>query len=133
MFLAISHALTRWRQISAFLLNPSRSERNSIVPDKVSLAPQAKDLVAELNIFLGAFINEQSQKHQKCHLQDVILECARFGYVVLSQPAEMGWIFDPGNDDAEELVVCPGLEKVSDSQGVGCAPEVICPPEVHRV
>ncbi|ROW09572.1 hypothetical protein VMCG_02512 [Cytospora schulzeri] len=106
---AISHALTRWRQICAFLLNPSRSERSSIVPDESSLAPQARDLVAAMNNFLGAFVDEQSKYHQESHLQDVVLECARFGYMILSQPAEMEWRFDTGN--AEELVLCPGLEK----------------------
>lgn len=130
-FLAISHALTRWRQISAFLLNPSRSERGPIVPDESSLAPQARDLVAAMNRFLGAFVDEQARYHQECHLQDVALECARFGYMILSQPAELEWRFETGN--AEEFVLCPGLEKVSDSRGVGCTPEVICPPEVHRV
>lgn len=128
---AISHALTRWRQISAFLLNPNRSERGSIVPDESSLAPQARELVAAMNGFLGAFVDEQNKSHQESHLQDVVLECARFGYTILSQPAETEWRFDTGN--AEELVLCPGLEKVSDSQGLRCSPEVICPPEVHRV
>lgn len=128
---AISHALTRWRQISAFLLNPNRSERGSIVPDESSLVPQASELVAAMNGFLGAFVDEQNKSHQESHLQDVVLECARFGYTILSQPAETEWRFDTGN--AEELVLCPGLEKVSDSQGLRCSPEVICPPEVHRV
>lgn len=84
-----------------------------------------------MNGFLGAFVDEKAKDDQESHLQDVALECARFGYMILSQPAEMVWRFETGN--AEELVLCPGLEKVSDSHGVWCAPEVICPPEVHRV
>ncbi|KUI68785.1 hypothetical protein VM1G_04425 [Cytospora mali] len=127
---AISQALTRWRQMVAFLLNPNRSERGSIIPDESSLAPQARDLVVAMKSFLGAFVEEE-KSGQECHLQDVVLECARFGYMVLSQPADLEWKFETGH--TEDLVVCPGLEKVSDSQGIGCKAEVICPPEVYRV
>lgn len=80
---------------------------------------------------LGAFVDKEAKYNQESHLQDVVLECAKFGYIVLSQPAELEWKLDTG--DAEELVLCPGLEKVSDNQGAKCKAEVICPPEVYRV
>ncbi|KUI56838.1 hypothetical protein VP1G_04211 [Cytospora mali] len=76
------------------------SPEGSIIPDESSLAPQARDLVAAMKSFLGPFVEEKSG--QECHLQDVVLECARFGYMVLSQPADLEWKFETGN--TEDLV-----------------------------
>lgn len=128
---AISAALTRWRQITAFLLNPSRSERGVIVPEEESLEPRARQLVAEMNTFLGAFIDGKNRQHQQDHLLDVVLECAKFGYSIFSQPADFIWQFGTGG--GMDIVVCPGLEKVSDSHGIRCQPEMTITPEVHRV
>lgn len=102
-----------------------------MVPDESSLAPQARGLVVALSSFLGVFVEEQDQPDQESHLQAVALECAKLGYMVFSQPEDLAWKFD--TNGADEIVLCPGLEKVSDFQGVICRPEVICPPEVHRV
>lgn len=84
-----------------------------------------------MNSFLEACVEERSVYFQESHLHDVVLECAKLGYMILSHPEDLAWKFDSGI--ADKLVLCPGLEKVSDSQGVGCRPEVICPPVVHRV
>ncbi|KAL1874490.1 hypothetical protein Daus18300_003509 [Diaporthe australafricana] len=128
---AISVALTRWRQITAFLLNPRRSERGAFIPEDASLEPQAAQLVVEMDKFLGDFVDEKNREHQKHHLQDVVVECARFGYAIFSQPADFTWKFGAGA--GSDIVVCPGMEKVSDSQGVRCQPEMMISPEVHRV
>lgn len=128
---AISVALTRWRQITAFLLNPSRSERGVIVPEEAALEPQVRQLVTEMNRFLGAFIDDKNRQHEEDHLQDVVLECAKLGYSIFSQPADFTWDF--GSEGGRDIVLCPGLVKVSDSQGVRCQPEMTIPPEVHRV
>lgn len=84
-----------------------------------------------MNKFLGDFIDEKNCQHQKHHLQDVVVECAKFGHAIFSQPADFTWKFvaDGGGD----IVVCPGMEKVSDSQGVRCQPEMTISPEVRRV
>lgn len=128
---AISVALTRWRQITAFLLNPGRSERGAMVPEETSLEPQVRQLVTEVNKFLGAFVADKNRQHQEDHLQDVVLECAKLGYAIFSQPAEFTWDF--GSEGGRDIVLCPGLVKVSDSHGVRCQPEMTITPEVHRV
>ncbi|KAK7748523.1 hypothetical protein SLS53_000542 [Cytospora paraplurivora] len=107
---ALSQALARWRQLSAFLLNPNRSERGSLVPDEVSLAPRARNLAVAMNNFLEACVEERNVYFQESHLHDVVLECAKLGYMVFSHPEELAWKFDSGI--ADKLVLCPGLEKM---------------------
>lgn len=84
-----------------------------------------------LNEFLGAFLNEETRIHQEQHLQEVALECTKFGHAVLSQPAE--YIYNFGSEDERELVVCPGLEKISNNNGDGCVPETVAAPEKHSI
>lgn len=127
--LAIFVALTRWRQTTAVLLNPSRSKRGVIGSEDTSIKPRVTQLTQEMDKFLRAFVGENYR--QKEHPQDVVLECAKLGYLISSQPADFTWSF--GSGVGKEIVVCPGLDKVSDSQGVRCQPEMTIPPEVHRV
>lgn len=127
----MSVALARWRQITAFLLNPNRSERGVMIPEDASLEPRARQLVGEMDRFLGAFVEENKCQQQVEHLQQVVLECANLGYSIFSQPADFTWSF--GSGVGKDIVVSPGLDKVSDSQGVMCQPEMTIPPEVHRV
>lgn len=124
---ALSLAFTRWRQLSAFLLNPDRSERSALIPDNVET--QARILVAVMNKFLGEFVDEQARIRQETNLQDVIIECTKLGYVIFSQPAEFLFRFEAHGDN--EIVVRPGLDKVSDEQGSGCSPQTIISPEVQ--
>lgn len=130
-FSAVIMALTRWRQLSVFLLNFNRSERGSLVPDENSLRPQARELVVALNTVLGAFVHKETGTSQEEHLQEVALECAKFGHVILSQPVE--YIYQFGTEDETEVIVCPGLEKVSDEHGVRSNPEMVAAPERHKI
>lgn len=90
-----------------------------------------KALVTGLNAFLNAFVTKEDRFHQESHLQDVVLECARFGYVVFSQPAEFLWQFK--SEGEGEIVVCPGLEKTSNNHGVDCTPEIVATPELQKI
>lgn len=159
--LAISLALTQWRQLSAFLLNPKRSDRGVLVPDESTLKPIVEEFTASLNKFLSPFVNEKALEDQQNHLQAMTLECAKFGYVIFSQPAEFMWKFsippavtqgegkeqdkeekkekeDEGKpkegkgDVRKEIVICPGLEKITDEQGNRCDPETVVAPEIHE-
>lgn len=84
---AVLAALTRWRQLSAFLLNPKRSDRGLLVPDEESLKPRAQEIVTALNDALGAFVDRKTRVRQEGHLLEVVLERAKLGYMVFSQPA----------------------------------------------
>lgn len=126
----MSLARTRWHQLSVFLLNPSRSERGCLVPDVAALRPQAQELLSALNKLLASFINKKNAHYQQRHPQDVALECAKFGCVVLSQPAEYVYRF---SSSREELVVCPGLDKVSDDLGARYAREIVVEADVYTL
>lgn len=104
-------AFSQWRRLSAFLLHPSREHRDHLIPVKEEVIQQASILADRLNTFLRHFVgpDENDQRNQTMHLQQVIIESARLGCVLLSQPEE--WHFVYSTIDSE-MVVFPGLDKV---------------------
>jgi hypothetical protein len=73
-----------------------------------------------------------SQRDQTKHLQDVIVECTKLGYVVLSQPSDWRFVFSNNNlmDKSRRIVVCPGLEKLSHTDGTRYrSPKEVAAPE----
>lgn len=84
-----------------------------------------------MNKFLEVFIDPKNRIDQTNHLEDVVVQCTILGYSIFSQPTDFRWEFGSGDDN--HVVVCPGLVKVSDSQGVRCQPEMTIPPELDRV
>lgn len=130
---AFSSALTRWRQLSVFLLNAKRSERGTLQPGEGELRAKAKILVASLNRFLEAFVPKEGRCEQENHLREVVIECARFGYTVFSQPAEIAWKFEAERGAGTYIVTCPGLEKVTDHHGISCVPATIVAPELQKI
>ncbi|KAK7908758.1 hypothetical protein PG985_016061 [Apiospora marii] len=118
---AVSIAMTKWRQLSAFLLHSQRSERTPLrLPedDGGAAAQQAQQLARELKGFLGVFVARGSAQ-QETHLCQVLVECARFGYLLFSQRAEYRFNYEgrSGGRQGGGVVVCPGLERVSDGEG----------------
>ncbi|QGI63376.1 hypothetical protein CEK26_007327 [Fusarium fujikuroi] len=93
---AITLARSRWRTLSALLLHPNPDERTPLPVSVTEASPMALSLSNELNQFLGVFVTQDtaSLQDQMNHLQAVILECTKLGYVVLSQPSDLG--FDRG-------------------------------------
>ncbi|KAM0252776.1 hypothetical protein ACHAQJ_007614 [Trichoderma viride] len=86
--LAFSQALSTWRRLSAFLLHPNRSQRTSLQMNIDLVTPQAQLLVNSLNDFLGIFIKPGKEERQVMYLQEVIMECAKFGYLTGSLSLE---------------------------------------------
>ncbi|KAK8139360.1 hypothetical protein PG984_002740 [Apiospora sp. TS-2023a] len=111
---AVSIAMTKWRQLSAFLLHPDRSERTPLRLSDDGVTQQAQQLARELNRFLDAFVARKGE--QEAHLRQVLVECAQFGYLLFSQRAEYRIAYD-GRQGGGGIVVCPGLERVSDGEG----------------
>ncbi|KAJ4227931.1 hypothetical protein NW759_004020 [Fusarium solani] len=103
---AQSAALSEWRRLSAFLLHPSPYERTPLPISEAALSSQALALTTRLNGFLHHFVGT-SHSAQTDHLQAVIVECTKLGYVILSQPQDWRFVFEKGNS----VVVCPGLDK----------------------
>ncbi|KAI1206618.1 uncharacterized protein F4807DRAFT_438703 [Annulohypoxylon truncatum] len=115
---AVDIALTQWRQLSAFLLHPSRSDRTPLVPSEDISTHGAQQLAVALNAFLEPFVigDREDRYEQENHLREVIVECVTFGYLVFSQPCEYRYRFE-GGVRPNYIVVFPGLDKISDEEG----------------
>ncbi|KAI1105672.1 hypothetical protein F4804DRAFT_303680 [Jackrogersella minutella] len=115
---AVNTALSQWRQLSAFLLHPSRSDRTPLAPSEDISTHQAQQLAVVLNTFLEPFVagDREDRYEQESHLREVIVECATFGYLLFSQPAEYRYRFE-GGVRPNHMVVFPGLDRVSEDEG----------------
>ncbi|KAI0478162.1 hypothetical protein F4859DRAFT_513746 [Xylaria cf. heliscus] len=124
---ATEAALTQWRQLSAFLLHPNRSDRTPLVPSDNLLAGQEHKLTVALNACLKPFVKggQKQLYEQESHLEQVIRECATFGYLLFSQPSEYRLRFK--NDEGGGMVVCPGLYKVVNDNGLYYQELVLAP------
>ena len=67
--------------------------------------------------FLGLFTDEHKKSQQEAHLQGVIIEFTKFGYVLFSQPEDIQIFYDFGQG-SDEIVTHPGLVKTRDENGV---------------
>ncbi|KAI3337562.1 hypothetical protein HD806DRAFT_476990 [Xylariaceae sp. AK1471] len=124
-------AITRWRQLSAFLLHTNRSQRTPLAPSEDVSTVRAQELTVALNRFLEPFISRDREERyeQENHLREVIAECATFGYVLFSQPTEYRFRFD-SNGGLNTIVVCPGLDKIIDGEGrryQSPVPQIVAP------
>ncbi|KAI0105602.1 hypothetical protein F4776DRAFT_646923 [Hypoxylon sp. NC0597] len=115
---AVDIALTRWRQLSAFLIHPIRSDRTPLAPSEDVSTHQAEQLAMSLNSFLEPFVagDRQDRYEQENHLREVIVECVTFGYLLFSQPSEYRYRFE-GGVRPNYIVVFPGLDRISDEEG----------------
>ncbi|KAH9429060.1 hypothetical protein MCOR02_010473 [Pyricularia oryzae] len=122
---ATARAATQWRVLAAYLMNGKRCDRTALEADPEALKAQAAALAQALDAVLAPF----ARPGQVENLVAVILESARLGYVLVSQPND--WRFEHsrsgggsssggGNENGKkvdagglELVVCAGLSRVS--------------------
>lgn len=121
----LSIALNQWRALAAFILHPARSQRTPLPTSNAAVAPQAAGLADALNNFLGCFVVPGDEHRQKNHLQAVITECTKLGYVLLSQSTEWRFVHNAGAGQRADygghsrvLVVCAGLVKASQKDGI---------------
>lgn len=130
-------ALSQWRILGAFLLNSARSQRNVLVASKASLSTQINGLKEALNAFLKPFIPPESGQQQSVHLEAVIFECTKFGYSLISQPADWKVNLSVGSQSAgyqRLAVVCAGLEKLTTNDGKAYGmPNSVVPPTLVAV
>lgn len=68
-----------------------------------SLDPRARQLVTEMNRFLGSFVDDKNRQHQEDHLRDGVLKCAKLGYSTFCQPADFTWDF--GSKGGRDIVL----------------------------
>ena len=110
--------MTRWRQLSVFLVHPDRSERTPLTPSEDISTHQAQSLTVSLGRFLQTFVptSRETRYEQENHLREVIVECATFGYTLFSQPSEYQFQYS-AQSKRTAIVTCPGLAKISDEEG----------------
>ncbi|KAL0474499.1 hypothetical protein QR685DRAFT_567438 [Neurospora intermedia] len=124
---AFTLALHWWRVLSAFLLHPQRSQRTALTPTDAALAPQAAAMAQALNSFLRYFVeySDTARFQQESHLREVIVECAKFGYLLFSQPSDWCMLHVAGHEQVagtvrsyrEGIVCAAGLVKRTDKDG----------------
>ncbi|KAI1122932.1 hypothetical protein F5Y10DRAFT_270574 [Nemania abortiva] len=114
----IDFAIARWRQLTAFLLNPDRSQGTPLTPSEDTSTQDAQNLAVVLNRFLESFVSadREDRYEQENNLREVITECATFGYVLLSQPYEYRFRFE-AEGGLNTIVVCPGIDRLIDEEG----------------
>lgn len=88
-------------------------------------------------MFLQVFVEADpgAVQQQGSHLQAVILECAKLGYVLLSHPSDWALVTDAAStkQGVHGVVVEAGLSKLSDRDGppYSCAQSVVEPVVVY--
>ncbi|KAJ8130838.1 hypothetical protein O1611_g2787 [Lasiodiplodia mahajangana] len=114
----LEFAIARWRQLTAYLLHPNRSQGTSLVLSEGISTQEAQKLTVLLNKILEPFVSgdREGRYEQENNLREVIVECATFGYVLLSQPYDYRFRFE-SESEPNTLVVCPGLDKLIDEEG----------------
>ena len=88
------------------------------MPSDHAVLPLAAGLANAMMSFLQPFVAQNSAQGQGEHLQAVIVECAKLGYLLFSQPAD--WKFThsaPAQPGLHFLVVCAGLLKLGSKDG----------------
>ena len=113
----MSLALRRWRGLTVFLWHPRRNLRTPLPIDNAAVPLQAQELANSLDTFLGVFVETDAgaARQQRAHLEAVIVECTRLGYVLLSHPCDWGFVTDVASakEGLHGLVVEAGLDKLS--------------------
>jgi hypothetical protein len=128
--IAFDLALTKWRLISAYLLQTVRSNRDPLLPKESDIQPAITRNVAAVRQILTTFVVSGAERRQAENLQGLMAEGARFGLLLFQQPAS--WVVDweipntkhantkiggSGRAQAAAVVLFPGLIKTVDEEG----------------
>jgi len=127
--LAVFHkAFLKWRELTAFLIQPIRTSRDAPKPSKEQLQAAISLNVEHNHQILQHFIKSdpEVQLHQKEHLGAIAFKVAELGLILFSQPSK--WFFEwtaGGHEVAEKserhgrpvLVLFPALNEEMDRGG----------------
>ncbi|KAK8076664.1 hypothetical protein PG994_003936 [Apiospora phragmitis] len=119
-----STALTKWRQLSVYLLrhhrhhHHHRRRRAATSPSNPSedvSTQQAQQLAVELNRFLAPFVavavaedddddglDKLARYEQENDLREALVECATFAYVLFLQPSEYRFVYSDGKKSVKK-------------------------------
>jgi len=126
--------LSKWRHLSAFLLQPSRSTREAPHPNQQDLQPTIARNLAVINNILKPFItvNPDNQRSQERNLSAILFEGAQLGLLLFSQPSiwVWGWKVSSGEGGGvrrRAFVVFPSLGERVERHGRERVREVVVP------
>lgn len=99
-------AFTKWRHLSAFLLEPMRSSREAPKANEQELQGAISRNIALINGVLKPFIKPglESQRYQEDNLSAIIFEGAQLGLLLFSQSSV--WVFgwkSPSREEVEKI------------------------------
>jgi len=127
-------ALSKWRHLSAFLLQPSRSTREAPIPIQQDLQPVIARNLAVINKILKPFIdlNPDNQRSQERNLSAILFEGAQLGLLLFSQPSIWVWGWKIGSGEGggvrrRTFVVFPSLGERVERHGRDRVREVVVP------
>jgi hypothetical protein len=132
--LAFSQSLSRWRVLTSYLHS---------VPaiDPAYIAARDSAITTAASAFCTAFApwstRTQSHATRLQNLVTIMQSAADAGLLIFAQPAAFRWVWDvdgnvPGGSGARDIVVTPGLVKVTDDDArVLGRPQVMVPQVVH--
>ncbi|KAK8061092.1 hypothetical protein PG997_015313 [Apiospora hydei] len=137
--LVFSTALTKWRQLSVYLLrhtqrsstDQTRTPISPLTPSEDISTQQAQQLAVELNRFLAPFVavaedgdddesDTLARYEQENDLREALVECATLGYVLFSQPAEYILLYSDGKKRVAAVEGGGGGSSVSREKIVVC-------------
>jgi hypothetical protein len=114
-------AFTKWRYLSAFLLEPIRSNRQPPQANQQELQRAIGGNVALINSVLKPFLNpgSESQRYQERNLSAIVFQAAQLGLLLFSQQSV--WVFDWEPSRREDLVNGdkPGIGVTTTEVGAG--------------
>ena len=122
--------LSKWRSISAFLLQKNYGQPNFSKDD--ARIPNISKGLETLDSVLFLYADESRDNQERLlNLEEIIKRAARFGYLLVSQPSL--WKFEWDRSTGSALVVFPGLQQVGDDNGQKMRmPRVVGEPEIFR-
>jgi len=114
-------SFTKWRYLSAFLLEPIRSNRQPPQANQQELQRAIGRNVALINSVLKPFLNpgSESQRYQERNLSAIVFQAAQMGLLLFSQQSV--WVFDWEPSRREDVVNGdkPGTRVTTTEVGVG--------------
>ncbi|OAA51411.1 hypothetical protein NOR_00004 [Metarhizium rileyi] len=110
-------ALTTWRVITAYLMQPVKLHRPPLTTQEY-VEPQIQALLAALNDVVKVFATQDRVRKdcpftQETHLERVTRSAIEWGFQIFSHPAEWKLIWEP-EPTYEQILIYPGLAKLSD-------------------
>lgn len=122
-------ALLKWKAITAYLIEPSRSvKREAPKPDRADLQNAIASNVEMINMVLEPFFKTAPDRRQAQvdNLSAIIFQAAELGLLLFSQPSERVFFWEapssngppvPRKSTSGSLVVFPGIGEKTERNG----------------